>query len=181
MTKQNISLSIPLSGSVLEFSNMLANDIEKKFSVKFIKEKKSRPHINLFSGSIKNLDKVINFVKKNLNLNFDFSIRLLGFGAFLTKYPTIYIRFENTPFLNNIRKTIFETSNNWEKIDNSVYETMWIPKSTIVYKDMKVDILGQITNFINLKSMPDKMIIEEISILDLSKVETEMDKIILKK
>ena len=32
MTKQNISLSIPLSGSVLEFSNTLVNDIEEKFS-----------------------------------------------------------------------------------------------------------------------------------------------------
>ena len=181
MTKQNISLSIPLSGSALEFSNMLVNDIEKKFSLKFIKNKKSRPHINLFSGSVKNLDKVINFVKKNLNLSFDFNIRLLGFGAFLTKRPTIYIRFENTSFLKNIRKTIFETSDNWEKIDNSVYEAMWIPKSTIVYKDMEADILGQITKFINLKSMPDKMVIHEISILDLSNAETEMDKIILKK
>ena len=58
---------------------------------------------------------------------------------------------------------------------------MWIPKSTIVYKDMEADILGQITKFINLKSMPDKMVIHEISILDLSNAETEMDKIILKK
>jgi len=180
LTKQNISLSIPLSGSVLEFSNTLVNDIEDKFSVKFIKDKKSRPHINLFSGTVKNLDKVINFIKKNLNLNFDFNIRLLGFGAFLTKYPTIYIRFENTSFLKNLRKIIFETSNYWESIDDSVNETMWIPKSTIVYKDMRTDILGQITDFINLKSMPGKMAIEEISILDLSKTETEIDKIILK-
>ena len=30
---------------------------------------------------------------------------------------------------------------------------MWLPKSTIVYKDMDIDILGQVTNFINLNSI----------------------------
>ena len=181
MTRQYISFSIPLSGTTLEFSKILSKDIHKNFSLKFMSYKKSRPHINLFSGYVNNLDKVINLVKKNLNSNFDLNIKLLGFGAFLTKQPTIYIRFENTPFLKNLRKIIFETSKNWKKIDNTVYETMWIPKSTIVYKDMGIDILGQVTNFINLKSMPKKMLIKEIIILNISNAEEELDKIILKK
>ena len=56
MHKKDISFSIPLSGPTLESSNLLLNDLEKKFSIKFIKNKKSRLHINLFSGSTENLD-----------------------------------------------------------------------------------------------------------------------------
>ena len=181
MHKKNISFSIPLSGSTLESSNLLLNDLEKKFSIKFIKNKKSRLHINLFSGSTENLDEIVSFIKKNLDFNYDLNLKLLGFGAFLTAYPTIFIRFENTNFFSHLRKIFFKTSDLWNTIEETVKRKLWIPKCTLVHKDMDTKFMNDVVNFLNLQSLPPMMKIEEISILDFSKDEIEIDSFFLNK
>ena len=64
---ENISVSIPLSDDTLNFVYNLLDEIEKKFLISFIKNKKTRPHINLISGKTDNLNKIIDLLTENLN------------------------------------------------------------------------------------------------------------------
>ena len=66
--KKKLSISIPLSNEILDFSSNLMIELDKKFSINFIKNKSARKHINLFSGEILNSNLLMlnNYLSKNV-------------------------------------------------------------------------------------------------------------------
>ena len=172
---ENISVSIPLSDDTLNFVYNLLDEIEKKFLISFIKNKKTRPHINLISGKTDNLNKIIDLLKENLNLKKPQETRLLGYGSFLSENPTIYIRFEIIEYLTFLRKIFFENDFLWSDIDSSVKNNMWFPKSSIIHKDMKLNLMSDVIKFLNLQSLPKSMMIKEIIITNFTGIEKEVE------
>ena len=181
MVKKNISFSIPLSGNTLKFSKEVTAKLKKKFLINFIDNKKSRPHINLFSGSTNRPEAIIKTMKKKIKPVFNERIKLLGFGSFLSRFPTIFLRFESSDFLKYLRDVIFHRSNLWKNIDIGVKDNIWIPKSTLVHSDMKVNQMSEVVKFLNSLVVPQIMKIEEISLIDFTKKEFEIDNFNIKK
>ena len=172
---EKISISIPLSGKTLEFIINLLENLERKFSIKFIKSKKARPHINLISGKTNNLNKIVSVIKENLYLSYHPELKLLGLGAFISHFPTIYLRFEIVEYLIFLRKVLFKKSNLWDHIDESVKDNMWFPKSSIIHKDMDVGMTSDVIKYLNLQTLPESMMIKEISIINFSDIEKEVE------
>ena len=92
MTKKPYAICIPLNGETLKFSKTILNYLEKKYSIKFINNKNSRPHINLFSGTTSNIKKILKILKKNIKSKRRSNIEMYGFGAFLNKSPIIFFK-----------------------------------------------------------------------------------------
>lgn len=166
---RSYAVCIPLNGIILKKVSHLLNQVELNFSLKFINKKNSRPHINLFSGNTDNITKIINILRKNLiNKDLNSEIKIFGYGAFLEKSPLIYIRFESSDYLKSIRELLFNKKKYWEKIDKTTYENKWIPKSTLFYKDLKINNFYKVIKYLNRSELPNKMNINEITIIDYS-------------
>jgi hypothetical protein len=163
------AVCIPLNGIILKKVRYLLNKVELNFTVDFIKKKNSRPHINLFSGTTDNITKIITVLKQNLiSKNLDNKIKIFGYGAFLKKFPLIYIRFENSNYLKFIRKILFNKKKYWKKIDKITYKSQWIPKSTLFYRDLNIKNFYKIMKYLNKSKLPNKMSINELTIVDYS-------------
>ncbi len=171
--KKCIGLSIPLSGEVLEYAKNIINDLDKKFNFKTYKSHKSRPHINLLSGTTENSKELISTSKRILSLKHDPTIKTLGLGMFISKFPVIYLRFEKNDCLNFLRNSLLKTIHMWSDIRHSAQETMWIPKSTLLLKDMKINQTNEVLKFLNSKKLPSTMQIEEISVTDFCRSKSE--------
>ena len=180
MKKNKYAICVPLSGEVLKYANNITNSLAKKYSINFINNKKSRPHINLFSGlTSTNLDKFSKSIKRNLKLvklkNEKFKIP--GLGIFLGKLPLIYLRFETPNNINKLRKLFYKSKNIWSEIDSNVSFEKWVPKSTLVFKDLKIKDLSKVSNFILKNKIPKEMKINEIVIIDFSAEEEKEIKV----
>ena len=178
MTKYiKLSISIPLQGCLLKEINFLINELEKKFNLTFIKKKNCRLHINLFSGVTCHYEKIKKIFltnKKNIKKNL---IYTKGFGIFLSNYPTIYIRFKHNSNFTKIRKILFNNSKLWKKIDNNILNQEWLPKASIVHKDLNLSKLSTVSKFIIKKKLSKKMLLNEIIFLNFTKAEKEIDTI----
>jgi 2'-5' RNA ligase len=172
------AICIPLSGKMLKTSELLLNKLEKKFSIKFINKKNSRPHINIFNGKTKNLEKIVSILKKRINKKYSKKIKIFGYGAFLSKSSSIYIRFENSDYIQSIRNLLFKNSKLWSKVDKNIQTNLWLPKSTIIYKDMNTNHLSNVLKQLNKIQIPLNMEINEIVVIDYStEKENEIKKI----
>ena len=115
MNRKKISISIPLSGKFLILTKKILNTLESKFKIKFINQKNCRPHINLFSGSIKDEKSIKEFLVKNIKILKNKKVEFNGLGVFLNHKPTIYLRFNKIDEFFSFRK----------KLDNKKF---WIKK-----------------------------------------------------
>jgi hypothetical protein len=170
-----LSVSVPLEGNLLKKTNSLANKLKKKFNLSFIMNKNCKIHINLFSGITCYQDKIKEVLiknKKTLKKNF---IYTNGFGVFLNKYPTIYIRFKHNQNFTTIRNILFANIKLWKEIDDSVSCYEWIPKASIVHNDLNLSILSTVSKFILKENLYKKMLFNEILFTNFTKDETEID------
>ena len=69
---------------------------------------------------------------------------------FVGEKSTFYLRFSNEKILSNLRNKILH-SKNWTKIDETSDNKMWIPKSSIIHKELSVKnkSLKNIIRFLN--------------------------------
>ncbi len=174
-----LSISIPLDGILLKKTNLLLHNFEKKYNLNFIKNKKCRPHINLFSGTTNKSEEIKKILIKNKKKFKKNILKTNGFGVFLRKNPTIYIRYKNNINFNNIRSVLFKNLKYWKKVDYSVLENVWLPKTTIIHKDLNLNSLSNVSKYIIKKSIPKTMNFNEIVFLDFTDNEIEIDKIVI--
>lgn len=175
MSKTKISISIPLTGKFLILSKKILDKLEKKFGIKFINKKNCRPHINLFSGIIKDKKSIKEFLVKNIKILKNKKIEFNGLGIFLHQNPTIYLRFKKIDEFLNFRKKL-DNKKFWIKSDFSVSDKNWIVKSTIVHKDLKLNKLSKVSKFLLSQKFPKKMLINEIILIDFTKEDLEVGK-----
>lgn len=172
-----LSISIPLEGKMLKEVNLLIKNLKKKYNLNFINDKSCRPHINLFSGvtsQYQAIKKILDKNKKKFKIK---KINTNGFGVFLGKKSTIYLRFKNNKNFNIIRGILLRNKKYWKKIDSTVLENDWLPKTTIAHKDLNLSSLSIVSKYIIQKKIKNEMKMSEIIFLDYTKSEVEIDKI----
>jgi mRNA-degrading endonuclease RelE of RelBE toxin-antitoxin system len=105
-------------------------------------------------------------------------IKLIGLGVLLTPDPLIYMRFTNSVFLKNIRYFLFKkTITLWDSLTDTVKEDLWIPKSTLAFKDFALADLNKA--LLSVKDIEFRLIMEinELSIIEFTDFEHEIERI----
>lgn len=178
MKIKKYSVSIPLSGKVYDLAKECQKLIYEGMSIQSSYVNNSEPHINLISGTTKNIDKVISDIKKiKINNNNNYS-KLIGLGVFLTPDPLIYMRFTNSVFLKDIRSLLFKkTIKFWDSLTVTVKDDLWIPKSTLAFKDFALTDLNKA--LLSVKDIEFRLIMEinELSIIEFTDSEHEIERI----
>ena len=174
---KNYSISIPLSGEVYRLAKECQKKIYGAISIKSTWIHNAEPHLNLISGTTNDIDNIIKSVKK-----FEFEhgkyCDLLGIGVLITPNPLIHMRFTSSLFLKEFRLNLFnETLQFWDSLTNTVNDDMWMPKSTLAFKDFTLNDLTKA--LIPLKDMKFqlRMEISEISIIDFTEHEHEVRRV----
>ena len=171
------SISIPLSDEAYHLAKKCQERIYDSTSIESTWIHGAEPHINLISGTTNNINNVISSIKKFQFKNSKYC-ELLGLGVLITPDPLIYMRFTNSVFLRELRFFLFnETLPLWDVLTNSVKDDMWIPKSTLAYKDLTLNDLSKA--LISLKDMKFqfRMEISELSVIDFTEHEHEIKRI----
>jgi len=173
------SISIPLNGEALLLARESQKILSEFLSIDSILKNNSLPHINLVSGTTRNIDQIFSIIKK-LTFNRKKCTELFGLGVFLTPNPLLYLRFKNSPFVEELRFALIdETISLWESIDYSVSNDIWIPKSTIAYSDLSLINLSDALISLKHINFKLKMEITELSIIEFTNKECEVGKILL--
>ena len=123
-----------------------------KFNIKFMFEDHTLPHITILSGNINYDDqiRIFNLLKKKKFKKF--RIISPGLGIFANKFPNLYIRWEqNKLLIENSKKIVNNISHYFSKIKTSSTSSLWVPKSTLAWKDLKYNQLNKI--FLSNKEM----------------------------
>lgn len=172
-----LSISIPLEGKLLREINLLILNLKKKYNLNFISNKNCRPHINLFSGVTNQHEMIKKILIKNKKKIKRKILNTNGFGLFLGKENTIYLRFKHNENFKIIRNILLNNKRYWKKIDDTVLEQDWLPKTTIAHKDLSLNSLSIVSKYILIKKIEKKMKMSEILFLDFTNNEVEIDKI----
>ena len=169
---KNYSISIPLSGEVYHLAKKCQKKIYDSMSIESTWIHNSEePHLNLISGATNDIDNIIRSIKKFKFVNNKYC-DLLGIGVLITPNPLIHMRFTSSLFLKEFRLNLFnETLQFWDSLTNTVNDDMWMPKSTLAFKDFTLNDLTKA--LIPLKDMKFqlRMEISEISIIDFTEHE----------
>ena len=178
MKIKKYSVSIPLSGKVYDLAKKCQKMIYEGMSIQSSYVNNSEPHINLISGNTKNIDQIINDIKK-IKINDENNyIKLIGLGVLLTPDPLIYLRFTNSVFIKNIRYFLFKkTITLWDSLTDTVKEDLWMPKSTLAFKDFALTDLNKA--LLSVKDIEFRLImkINELSIIEFTDTEHEIERI----
>ena len=165
---KNYSISIPLSGEVYHLAKECQKKIYNSMDIESTWIYNDELHLNLISGTTNKIDNIINSIKKFRFANNKYC-DLLGLGVLITPDPLIYMRFTNSIFLRELRFFLLqETLPFWDTLTNSVKDDMWIPKSTLAFKDFTLPDLSK--GLMPLKDMKFqlRMDISELIIVDFT-------------
>ena len=142
--------------------------LNKKFKIRYVSLRSTKPHLTLASGFIKNINKLDKILRKKKFFNFDLSS--LGLGILPNKEPLIYIRWQQNDELialyrrvNNITDSLFIGSSL-----NSNFST-WLPKTTIAFKDFKYEKLRKILKTISHVNKKRKVKIDKLEVMKIDK------------
>ena len=151
--------------------NLLINQ-----EIKYISSRSALPHITILHGikkpSTANLlikEKIIPKTKK-------FNIESNGLGVFISKLPSIYIRWIINENIYKLRVLSEKTFKN--KYKKNFSGLNWIPKSTIAFKDLKISQISKSLKKIKHINFNFQMKVEKLSLISYSirskeKVENE--------
>ena len=117
----------------------------KKYKIKFMIDDHILPHLTILAGdtNYNNQKKIFYFLKKKRLKKF--KILSPGLGIFANKYPNLYIRWEyNKKLLKTSEKIVNNFSHYFSKIITASTDSLWIPKSTLAWKDLKYTQLNKI-------------------------------------
>ena len=169
------SISIPLNNKALKIAKECQVRLDKFVGINSIMKNNSDPHINLFSGTTKNIDKIVDNIR-NIKFNNEKYIKLLGLGVFLTPKPLLYLRFSRSPFVELLRNhLITHTFHLWKTLSSSVNEEIWTPKCTLAYYDLSLDKLSDALICLDGMNFRYRMEIKELTIIDFTEKERQID------
>ena len=170
-------VAIPLSGETYNLAKRCQHMIYESMNIKSLWIYGTEPHINLLSGTTNNIDNIINSIKEFQYGNKKYC-EAIGLGVLITPDPLIYLRFTHTVFLRELRNFLFlKTLPLWDSLTNTVKDDIWMPKSTLAYKDFIINDLSKA--LISLKDMKFQLMMEinELSIIDFTDKEYEIKRI----
>tara|TARA_B100000941_G_scaffold289218_1_gene267709 strand:- start:146 stop:694 length:549 start_codon:yes stop_codon:yes gene_type:complete len=117
----------------------------KKYKINFMIEDHILPHLTIIAGNTNydNQKKIFTYLKKNSLKKF--KILSPGLGIFANKYPNLHIRWEyNKQLLKTSEKIVKNISRYFSKIKTASTSSLWVPKSTLAWKDLKYTQLNKI-------------------------------------
>ena len=171
------SVSVPLSGKVYSLAKRCQNMMYESMLIKSSWIYGAEPHINLISGTTKNIDDIISRIKK-FKYKENKNCELIGLGVLMTPDPLVFMRFTNSLILKELRYFLFrETLPLWDSLTPTVMDNIWIPKSTLAFKDFALDNLCKA--LISVKDIKFQLIMEinELSIIEFTDKEYELKRI----
>jgi len=136
----------------LGFKGKLYNNIikawrifEKSMDIKYMSTSHALPHITIISGKTKKIEKIYKKLKK-IKIK-KFKLKSPGLGIFANKDPNLYIRWEQSLNLLKISNTINKkTSKFFQRIYQTSNDSLWVPKTTLAWKDVNYADLKMIFN-----------------------------------
>ena len=173
MEYKNISISLLIKeecfSELFEAQKLLKN----KLGIQFQLNNQSTPHINIFSGKIKDYN---NFLKKLKTIDFPKTVllRSMGLSLFLSQKPVLYIRYENKKNFAKLRKNL-KNSNLWYSADKFVKNKYWIPKTTIAHNDFLYQNISNICDVLSSFKFEKSFYSDTYSIIEYSEYEKEKE------
>ena len=142
--------------------------IDKKFNINYIGSHSSKPHITLLSGHILDISKLKKVLEKKKY--FSFSLTSPGIAIFAKKLnPLIYIRWKLSNDLLNIYKEIYKsTARIFSDLSENTEFSLWVPKTTIAYKDFGYKKLNLILKEIYKINFKKKIDIKKLEVMKIS-------------
>lgn len=175
-----LAISLIIEKEPKKFVENVWRKIEKKFNVNYIYRRSKLPHITLVASfEEKDQDKLFNYLEKKVNNINSFELISNGIGIFILKTPLIYIRWFKNIYLEKIRSEIYDEILKMGILDNKdITNINWIPKTTICYKDIKLNhYFLNILKIIRISYKEDmKCIINSLAIIKYNKKGEELIK-----
>lgn len=180
--KINIAICINLVDNLKLDVKKTQNYLEKK-SINFQKKNQSNSHITLCIGQVnkKDLNLIIVRLREVLATFNLFKIKTNGLGLFLKDNINLHIRW-------NKNKNLIKLKNSIEKKLKSIWKEnlkynnryVWIPKTSLAYKDLNYLSLNQI-DFSLIDFNKKEMYVKEVSIIEfnLNKKEKVLKEIVI--
>mgnify|MGYP001373540747 FL=1 len=118
---------------------------ENSMNIKYMSTSHALPHITIISGKTKNIEKIYKKLEK-IKIK-KFKLKSPGLGIFANKDPNLYIRWEQSLNLLKISNAINKkTSKFFQKIYQTSNDSLWVPKTTLAWKDLNYSDLKMIFN-----------------------------------
>ena len=153
--------------------------LEKNTNIKYVSTFTHEPHINIIIGSTKNIEKIFKILKK-IKIK-KFKLKSPGLGILANNEPNLYIRWEQSAELLKIANLINKrTSYLFHKIEKFITSSLWIPKTTVAWKDLNYYDLNLIFRKVNFLFTNHYAVINYIYLIDYTKTEIITHKIRLK-
>lgn len=151
--------------------------LENHLKIKFMSQNHAPPHITVIAGEIKNDKKIIDNLKKIKIKKF----RLIspGLGIFANEHPNLYIRWElNRKLIKNSEKIRKNVMPYFKKLFQSPNNSLWVPKTTLAWKDLKYQNLNYIFKNLGYMFKKKNVLISFIYLIDFT--ENEKIKYVIK-
>ena len=153
--------------------------LEKNMNIKYVSTLTPEPHIDIITGSTKNIEKIFKILKK-IKIK-KFKLKSPGVGILANNEPNLYIRWEQSAELLKIVNLINKkTSCFFNKIGKFTNSSLWIPKTTVAYKDFNYSDLNLIFHKVNFLFTKHYAVIHSIYLIDYTKSEIITHKIKIK-
>jgi len=162
---------------ILTFENKFNNKIfntwkilDEKYNIRYLSAHSPKPHLTLISGQIKNKERLVEKLNK-IKIH-RFRLRKIGLGIFANREPLLYLRWEDSNILSKIQKKIriklkkffFKNLNN---------QRIWIPKTSIAYKDFNYKKMDKILENLNYFNKKEHILVRKIEVLEINKKKGE--------
>ena len=148
---KEFAIALGLNGKMFDNLQLAWEILGKEMNIKYVSSRSPKPHIAISTG-VANNDLTLIKILKNINLK-KFKIDSAGLGVFVNVHPLLYLRWEQNKSLlklfNMINKKTSTLLSNKSKFYNS---SLWLPKTTIAWKDFKYSQLELVINKINFLS-----------------------------
>ena len=163
-----LNLDNKLLKKVYDAQEILLNELEIKHQI----INQSHPHINIFSGDIKDsfLDEFINTIKdfNKTNNKIKYKINSNGLGVFVFDNPVIYVRYKNSHIFDKLRSFLFKKNIYWKNLDKTIKRDLWLPKTTIAHKDTNIKNLSSALKYIQHLNFVDSIEFKKLSLIEYS-------------
>lgn len=178
MSTKKIAVTLSFDGDLNNKINLSWKILDKEFNINYLSKNNCRPHITLYAGEIKerNIKEMKDLLKK-LKLK-KFQLKSPGIAVFAEKKPNLFIRWENNFTLRKYRKIIKDKLKKFIiNEDTFTKDKIWIPRSSIAYKDINYEDIGKIRKKLNFLFKKQLVNINNILLIDYSKKEKIRSKI----
>ena len=163
----NLAVVIPMTGDLLGTCLKAWELLDRRFSIRNISSRSLLPHLTLVAGTVKPsnaLASALNDLQANVRTQ---SLISDGLGVFVRDAPVIYLRWQHSKELLNLRQTIAKTlESHWVAPQEFCDPQRWLAKTTIGALDTRYEDLGEILEALRQLNFPQDLALERLDILE---------------